>query len=151
ILTQLFLTGWIARHFGVRTLLTIVPAVLVVGFLALGLLGSFWSLAIAMVIRRWGEYAFVRPGREMVMSRFDNATKYKAKNVLDVPVYRTADVIFAQTGGAIEKAGFGPAAAAFIGAGLAAAWFVTGWGLGSRFDKVAAARVTAAGGAGANR
>ncbi len=137
-LTQLMLTGWIARTFGVRALLTIVPLVLVAGFLAMGALGSFWALAIAMVIRRWGEYAFVRPGREMLMSRLDRESKYKAKNLIDVPVYRTSDFLFAQANKALEKVGLNSAGAAFVGAGLAAAWFVTGWVLGRKFDKEAA-------------
>lgn len=140
ILTQLFMTGWIARTFGVTALLTLVPAVLVAGFLALGAIGSFWALAIAMVIRRWGEYAFVRPGREMLLSGLDRESKYKAKNLVDVPVYRTADFLFAQASKALEKVGLGPAGAAFVGAGLAFAWFLTGFSLGRKFDKDSAAK-----------
>ncbi len=136
--TQLMLTGWIAKNFGVRALLTIVPLTLVAGFLAMGIFGSFWSLAIAMVIRRWGEYAFVRPGREMLMSRVDRESKYKAKNLIDVPVYRTSDYLFAQANKALEKVGLTSAGAAFVGVGLAAAWFVTGWVLGRRFDRESA-------------
>ena len=49
-----------------------------------------------MVLRRWGEYAFIRPGREMLFSRVDKETKYKAKNFIDVAVYRFADAVFAQ-------------------------------------------------------
>jgi AAA family ATP:ADP antiporter len=135
VLTQLFLTGWIARTFGVKTLLSMVPAVLVIGFIALGALGSFWALAVAMVIRRWGEYAFVRPGREMLMSRLDRETKYKAKNLIDVPVYRSSDFAFAQANKMLEKIGLTSAGAAYVGAGLAFAWFITGWVLGRRFDR----------------
>lgn len=135
VLTQLFMTGWIARTFGVTALLTMIPAVLVIGFLALGAIGSFWALAIAMVIRRWGEYAFVRPGREMLMSQVDRESKYKAKNLLDVPVYRTSDFVFAQASKALEKVGLNAAGAAFVGAGLAFAWFLTGFSLGRKFDK----------------
>jgi ATP:ADP antiporter, AAA family len=135
VLTQLFMTGWIARTFGVKALLTLIPGVLVIGFIALGALGSFWALAIAMVIRRWGEYAFVRPGREMLMSRVDKESKYKAKNLIDVPVYRFSDFMFAQASKALEKVGLSSAGAAFVGAGLAAAWFLTGFVLGRRFDR----------------
>ena len=44
-----------------------------------------------MVLRRWGEYAFIRPGREMLFSKVDKESKYKAKNLIDVAVYRFAD------------------------------------------------------------
>ena len=53
-------------------------------------------MAAAMVLRRWGEYAFIRPGREMLFSKVDKESKYKAKNVCDVAVYRIADAGFAQ-------------------------------------------------------
>ena len=50
-----------------------------------------WCWRSCSCCRRVGEYAFVRPAREMLFSRLDNETKYKAKNVIDVPVYRGAD------------------------------------------------------------
>jgi AAA family ATP:ADP antiporter len=134
ILTQLFLTGLIATRLGVTALLTIVPAVMVVGFFGLAALGSFWALAVAMVIRRWGEYALVRPGREMLMSRFDSVTKYKAKNLIYVPVYRVSDFVFAQAQRVMEVM-LSSAGAALGGAALAGGWLATGWWLGRRFDR----------------
>jgi AAA family ATP:ADP antiporter len=134
ILTQLFLTGLIATRLGVTALLTIVPAVMVVGFFGLAALGSFWALAVAMVIRSWGEYALVRPGREMLMSRFDSVTKYKAKNLIYVPVYRVSDFVFAQAQRVMEVM-LSSAGAALGGAALAGGWLATGWWLGRRFDR----------------
>jgi ATP:ADP antiporter, AAA family len=63
------------------------------GFLSLAVAGTFAVLAVVFVLRRVGEYAFVRPGREILFSRVDNETKYKAKNVIDVPVYRASDAL----------------------------------------------------------
>lgn len=134
ILTQLFLTGLIATRLGVTALLTIIPAVMVVGFFGLAAVGSLWALAIAMVIRRWGEYALVRPGREMLMSRLDRSSKYKAKNLIDVPVYRVSDFLFAQ-GQKVAEAMLSSAGAALLGAGLAGCWMLTGFWLGRRFDR----------------
>ena len=62
VLSQIFLTGRIAARFGVTALLTIVPIVMVAGFLTLAASGTFALFAIVMVVRRSGEYAFVRPG-----------------------------------------------------------------------------------------
>lgn len=132
---QIFITGRIASRLGVKVLLTLVPAVMVFGFLGLAASGTFAVLAVVMVIRRVGEYAFARPGREMLWSRLDTETKYKAKNLIDVPVYRGADALAAQTQNFVVAAGMGPAAVAVLGAGVAAAWAVNGWWLGRQRDQ----------------
>jgi AAA family ATP:ADP antiporter len=94
--------------------------------------------AIVIVVRRFGEYAFVRPGREMLWSPLDKETKYKAKNTVDVPVYRGADAIVAQAQNAIGVAGVSAAGIMMIGAAVAAAWGIVGWWLGRRFEGDAA-------------
>jgi AAA family ATP:ADP antiporter len=138
ILSQLFLTGRIAGRFGVIALLTIVPFAMVFGFLALAASGTFAVLAVVFVLRRACEYAFVRPGREMLYSPLDKETKYKAKNVNDVPVYRGADALSAQVNSLLGAAGFGASAVALLGAVVAAAWGFVGIWLGRRFEKNAA-------------
>ncbi|MBV6424307.1 MAG: hypothetical protein NAOJABEB_02117 [Steroidobacteraceae bacterium] len=134
VLSQLFLTGRIAATFGVRALLVVVPFVMVAGFLALAAVGGFAILAGAMIIRRWGEYAFIRPGREMLFSRLDTEAKYKAKNLIDVPVYRGADLLVAQLQNALRAGGLTSAGVALLGAGAALAWAGVGWWLGSRAE-----------------
>ena len=134
VLSQIFLTGRIASRFGVTTLLTLVPAVMVFGFLGLAASGTFAALAVVFVIRRWGEYAFVRPGREMLWSPLDKETKYKAKNTLDVPVYRGADAVVAQVNNGIQAAGVSAAGMMVLGAVVAALWGLLGWWLGRRFE-----------------
>jgi AAA family ATP:ADP antiporter len=140
IVSQLFLTGRIASRLGVRTLLTALPVVMIGMFMLLAAFNVFAVIAIALVARRWGEYAFIRPGREMLFSALDTETKYKAKNFIDVPVYRAADYVGAQAKTALDAFGsIGPAGVAFVGAALAAAWGVTGWFLGSRHDRAVSA------------
>jgi ATP:ADP antiporter, AAA family len=139
ILSQVFLTGRIAARFGVGTLLMIVPVLMVFGFVGLALSGTFTVLAMVFVGRRALEYAFARPGREMLWSPLDNEARYKAKNTIDVPVYRGADALSAQVNNGIIASGFSSAAVAVMGAGVAAAWAVVGWWLGRKFkDQVAA-------------
>jgi AAA family ATP:ADP antiporter len=140
IVSQLFLTGRIASKLGVRALLTALPVVMIGMFMLLAAFNVFAVIAIALVARRWGEYAFIRPGREMLFSALDTETKYKAKNFIDVPVYRAADYVGAQAKTALDAFGsIGPAGVALVGAALAAAWGASGWFLGSRHDRVAAA------------
>lgn len=134
IVCQLFLTGRIASRLGLTVLLAIVPVAMIFGFLSFALVGTFAVLAVLIVARRVGEYAFVRPGREILFSRVDNETKYKAKNVIDVPVYRASDALTAQVSTALEGGTLGVTAVALIGAAVSAAWAINGWWLGKRSD-----------------
>ena len=137
ILAQLFITGRIASKLGLVVLLTIIPVAIFFGFIALAIWNTFMLLAIVIVLRRSGEYAFVRPGREMLWTPMSKETKYKAKNFVDVPVYRGADAAIAQLQRAIEGGGFGVQTAALLGALAAVLWAVNGWWLGRRYDAAA--------------
>jgi AAA family ATP:ADP antiporter len=139
ILAQLFITGRVASRLGVVVLLTIIPVAIFFGFVALAIWNSFVVLAVVIVLRRSGEYAFVRPGREMLWSPMTKETKYKAKNFVDVPVYRGADAVVAQLQRAIEGVGFGAQTVALFGAVGAILWTVNGWWLGRRHDAAASA------------
>ncbi|MGH8526513.1 MAG: NTP/NDP exchange transporter, partial [Gammaproteobacteria bacterium] len=137
ILAQLFITGRIASRFGLVVLLTIIPVAVFFGFVALAIWNTFAVLAVVIVLRRSGEYAFVRPGREMLWTPMSKETKYKAKNFVDVPVYRGADAAVAQLQRAIEGAGLGASTAALLGALGAIVWAANGWWLGRRHDAAA--------------
>jgi AAA family ATP:ADP antiporter len=139
IVTQLFLTGFIATRLGITVLLVMIPIVMIFGLTVFAISGTFMVLAVAMVIRRWGEYAFIRPGREMLFSKVDRESKYKAKNLLDVAVYRIADAGFAQLKKALEALGMSGPVEAMFTAGLAALWALNGWWLGRRHDREGAA------------
>ena len=137
ILAQLFITGRIASRLGLVVLLTIIPVALVLGFVVLAAWNTFAVLVVVIVLRRSGEYAFVRPGREMLWTPMDKETKYKAKNFVDVPVYRGADAAVAQLQRAIEGAGLGAQTVALLGALGAILWAANGWWLGRRHDAAA--------------
>jgi AAA family ATP:ADP antiporter len=134
VISQIFLTGRIAKHFGVTALLTAVPVVMIFGFLLLAGYTSFLLFAAVFIMRRAGEYAFVRPGREMLWSPLDKETKYKAKSTLDVPVYRVADYVGGQATVGLEKIGVAASGVMIVGAVVAAIWGVVGWWLGRRFE-----------------
>jgi AAA family ATP:ADP antiporter len=135
LLTQLFLTGRIATKLGVKSLLTLVPIAMVVGFLALAAFNVFAVFVVVFVARRWGEYAFIRPGREMLFSSLDTETKYKAKSFIDVPVYRAADYVGGQAKTAVDAFTASPAVSLIVGAALAAGWAAVGWKLGKKQDE----------------
>lgn len=133
ILLQVFATGQLAKRLGVTVLLTAVPVVMMFGFGLLALAATFPILAGVMIARRVGEYAFVRVGREMLFTRVDAETKYKAKNAIDTFVYRGGDVLsaFANTG--LVAAG-SSALAAIGGMVIALLWALLGYRIGRRDD-----------------
>jgi hypothetical protein len=108
---------------------------MVFGLTVYAVFGTFSVMAAAMVIRRWGEYALIRPGREMLFSKVDKESKYKAKNVCDVAVYRIADATFRAGQEALDTIGMGGTAQALIAAAVAGLWAFNGWWLGRRFEK----------------
>ena len=140
ILSQLFITGRIAQKLGVGVLLVAVPMIMAGGFLWLALSPVFAVFVVVMVVRRAGEYAFVRPGREMLYTVVPAEQKYKAKNFIDTVVYRGGDALSGWVKRALDVLAEHPAAAMFIGAGVAAAWAVTGVALGRRQKRLEAAR-----------
>ena len=134
IAVQLFVTGRLTRSLGVRALLTAVPLLMVLGFAVLAVAATFPVLAAVMILRRVGEYALVRPGREMLFAPVDPATKYKAKNAIDTVVYRGGDAVSAWGNTLIASVPLA-AAAAIVGALLAAAWAGLGYAIGGRHDR----------------
>jgi ATP:ADP antiporter, AAA family len=132
LLAQLFITGRIAERLGVRILLSGVPLLVCLGFVGLALAPTFAMLAGLMIVRRVGEYAFVRPGREMLFAPLDAHSKYKAKNVIDTLVYRGGDALSAWAKALLDTLNQGVLVAALIGAACAAAWGALGWYLGGQ-------------------
>jgi ATP:ADP antiporter, AAA family len=129
ILSQLLLTGRIARKFGVGVLLVAVPLIAATGFLWLAFAPTFAVLAVVMVVRRAGEYAFVRPGREMLYTVVEPEDKYKAKNFNDTVVYRGADAVSGWVKAGIDAIAQQPTIAMLVGAAIALVWGLTGGGL----------------------
>ncbi|WP_339458525.1 NTP/NDP exchange transporter [Pseudomonas sp. EA_105y_Pfl2_R69] len=137
---QLFVTGRVAQRLGVRVLLAAVPALVCLGFVGLALLPTFAVLAALMIVRRIGEYAFVRPGREMLFAPLDAESKYKAKNFIDTVVYRGGDALSGWAKAGLDALGQGAWLVALVGALCAALWGLLGWRLGRQADRQVEAR-----------
>jgi AAA family ATP:ADP antiporter len=98
-----------------------------------------------MILRRFGQYAFIRPGREMLFTGFDTETKYKAKNLIDVPVYRGADALSAEMSKLLGNLGFTTVGFATLGVVFAVLWLGVGWWLGRWSDRGGATTAAAGG------
>lgn len=101
---QVFLTAKITQYFGIKFLLSVLGFIVSFGFIWLIFVHpAFLPLVIVMSIRRIGEYALVKPGREMLFVPFDSNVKYKVKIFLDTVVYRGGDALSAQLEGILTQ------------------------------------------------
>ncbi|MDH1300809.1 MULTISPECIES: MFS transporter [Achromobacter] len=135
LLSQLFITGRVATRLGLRFLLTAVPLTMTAAFLALAAFPVFGVLAAAMIVRRVGEYALIRPGREMLFTAVSPEDKYKTKNVIDTVVYRAGDAASGWVKAGVDMLGYGAALIAVLGALCALAAAAVGHGLGRTADR----------------
>lgn len=135
IVTQLFLTSRVAERWGLVVLLAIMPAFMIFAFFALSAFPVLMMILGLQVVRRAGNYAMTRPGREMLWTVVDRDRKYKAKSVIDGPVYRGADLVNIWIENGLRSAGFGLAQIALVGAGVAALWTGTAIYLGKTAEK----------------
>ncbi|MDG2319604.1 MAG: hypothetical protein P8L79_05035 [Rhodospirillaceae bacterium] len=122
IFTQMFVTSRVAGKWGLVFLMAVMPIFMFFAFFALSAFPVLMMILSLQVVRRAGNYAMTRPGREMLWTVVDRDKKYKAKNVIDGPVYRGADLINIWIENGLRSAGFGLAQIALVGAGVAAAW-----------------------------
>ncbi|STP12912.1 MFS family protein [Helicobacter mustelae] len=134
-LIQIFFTATLAKSFGIKGVLGILGFVVGIGFIVLIFTHpAFFPMVVIMSIRRIGEYAFIKPGREMLFVPLDSDSKYKVKSFLDTVVYRGGDALSAQVEGMLSKIGI--SAALGFGAFLAFAWGALGIYLGKKYEKV---------------
>lgn len=135
LLSQIFITGRVATRLGLRFLLTAVPLTMTIAFLALAAFPVFGVLAAAMIVRRVGEYALIRPGREMLFTAVPPEDKYKTKNVIDTVVYRAGDAASGWVKAGVDMLGHGVVLIAMLGAACALAAAAVGHGLGRTADR----------------
>ena len=127
---QVFLTGRIVKFLGLGWSLALIPLLLTGGFLLLGMAPLLGVLVAVQVVRRAGNYAIMKPSREMLFVVLDEEEKYKAKNVIDTAVYRSGDVISAWAYTGLQALGFGLSGIAYLAVPLAAAWAALCYRLG---------------------
>lgn len=132
---QIFLTAKIARFFSLSALLGVVGFVVGAGFLVLAFTHpSFLAIAIIMSMRRVGEYALIKPAREMLFVPLSSDEKYKVKNFIDTVVYRAGDALSAQIEGIL--ANFGIMLVLLVGAFISFIWGIFGVFLGRAYQKI---------------
>jgi len=136
LVTAFFATGRLATRFGMAATLALVPALMVGGWIVVALSPVLAVLIGLQVARRAGNYAITRPGREMLFTIVDADTRFKAKPVIDIVVYRGGDVATAWLYTALTGTlGWGLAGIALFAAVVAAVWAAAGAWLGRSYDR----------------
>ncbi len=136
----LLVTGRLVNRAGMVLTLACVPLILLVGMAAIAVAPFVVVLLAVDVVRRVGNYAVTRPAREMLFTEVTADQRFKAKQVLDVVVYRGGDAasgsIFALLS---EGLGLALPVMALVGSAVAGLWAAVAVYLGRRYDDVAAA------------
>ena len=134
IVTAIFLTGRITTRFGMPTTLALIPVLMVLGWLVVAISPILLFLIGLQIIRRAGNYAITKPGREMLFTLVDNEARYKVKPVIDIVVYRGGDMLTAWFYTFLTATlGLGLGGVSIIAAAVASLWALTGLYLGKRY------------------
>jgi len=135
IATGLFATGRIVSKFGMPVTMALIPVLICAGLIVIAVSPLMAVVVGLQILRRAGNYAVTRPAREMLFTRVDRETRFKAKPVIDIVAYRGGDMLMAWLiTGLTQGLGLGLAAVALVGAGIAALWAIVGVYLGRWFE-----------------
>ncbi len=134
IVTAWFATGRITTSLGLAKTLALVPVLVAVGLLIVAVNPIIAAIIAAQIILKGGNYSITRPGREVLYTVVDRETRFKAKPVIDIVVYRGGDTLSGWAfAGLTTGLGLGLGAVAAVGAIIALVWGVIGVYLGRRF------------------
>lgn len=135
LIIQIFLTAKIAQFFKLTALLGVLGFVICAGFVVLIFTHpAFLPLAVVMSVRRVGEYALVKPGREMLFVPLSSDEKYKVKSFIDTVIYRGGDALWAQFESLLASVSI--TLVLGVGAFVSFVWGLLGVFLGKRYEKI---------------
>lgn len=128
---QALITGHLMKRLGIALTLALLPLTTLLGFVGLVMVGSLAALIAFEAAFKAVQRGVMRPARETLFTTVSRSDRYKAKAFIDTFVYRTGDVVGAQTEGMLGKLGMGLAALAAFAIPLAIVWTALGWWLGA--------------------
>ena len=122
--TQVFATGQFLKRFGTGIAAGALPAIYVVGFIAIALSPTLMVVLAVQVFQRWMNFAIANPARQVFFTVLDREEKYKAKNLIDVVVYRGSDTLYAWVYESLHALGLKLGAIALVAWPVVAGWLV---------------------------
>jgi ATP:ADP antiporter, AAA family len=133
---QLFMTAPLVARFGLARMLAVVPALNLVGLLALAAAPVAAVLISFQVLRRATQYGITGPARETLFTVLTREEKYKAKSFIDTVVYRGGDAASGWLFAWLSALGLGISGIAAVSLPLAAAWIGIAVYLGRREEEL---------------
>jgi len=128
--TQIFLTGQVLKRFGTGVAAGALPAVYVVGFAALFAAPTLAVVVVLQVVQRWMNFAIANPARQVFFTVLAREEKYKAKNLIDVVIYRGSDALYGWVFDSLQALGLKLGAIALCMVPVAAGWLFLSAALG---------------------
>jgi len=130
ILVQFFATGRLIARFGVGRAAAVLPLVFALGFVALAAAPMLFAVIAFQAIQRAANFAISNPAREILFTVLEREEKYKAKNVIDIVVFRGADALSGWLFAALRGAGLELSTISLATVPLASLWLVLALALG---------------------
>jgi AAA family ATP:ADP antiporter len=130
IMVQFFATGRLIARFGVGRAAAVLPLVFGLGFLALAFTPMLLVVIAFQAIQRTANFALSNPAREVLFTVLEREEKYKAKNVIDIVVFRGADAVSGWLFAVLRGAGLELSAISLATVPLAGAWLALALALG---------------------
>ncbi len=127
---QFFATGRLIERFGVGAAAAFLPFVFALGFALLAWMPALVTVVAFQALQRTANFAVSNPAREVLFTVLRREEKYKAKNVIDVVVFRGADAFGGWLFAALRAAGLGLPAISLVAIPAMAAWLALALGLG---------------------
>jgi ATP:ADP antiporter, AAA family len=128
--TQTFATERLLRRFGVGAAAAALPAVYVVGFAVLAVTPSLVAVLVVQVVQRWTNFALANPARQVWFTVVSRGEKYKAKNLIDVVIYRGSDALYGWVFDSLQVVGLKLGAIALCALPVTVGWLVLSMALG---------------------
>jgi len=140
ILIQLFATGKFIRRFGAGPAAALLPLVFGVGFLALWFTPTLWVVIGFQAVQRTANFAVSNPARETLFTVLTREEKYKAKNVIDLVVFRGGDAASGWLFAALRGAGLDLSMVSLVTVPVTVGWLALALALGRKHERWSAGR-----------
>jgi AAA family ATP:ADP antiporter len=128
--TQVFATGQFLKRFGTGIAAGALPAVYVVGFAVLFFSPTLIVVLVVQVTQRWANFAIANPARQVFFTVLSREEKYKAKNLIDVVIYRGSDALYGWVFDSLLALGLKLGAIALCALPVTAGWLLLSGALG---------------------